>query len=125
MVRNYFAPVDARRVDDRGQTRQCQLNMLDALGERLDNGARGFWSVENGYTFSTAERLAALNEALPAHDIEALKDCVKVGVHADTAVTFATRFAEPAAACKVTQVRSKAPHRSGAPSAGQTFQIAS
>ena len=108
IVRNYFAPVDARRPDDRGQTKEYQINLLDTLGEQLDNARHKFWTVENGYTFSTVEKLTALNQALSGLDLDTLKDVVKVGVHADTTVTFAKRFAEPVTPCQVTQVYASA-----------------
>ena len=33
----------------RGQTRDSQINNLDALEDALDNGSNNYWSIENGY----------------------------------------------------------------------------
>lgn len=90
VVRNYFAEVAGAR----GQTRDRQLNNLDAVQARL--GAAGACiEVRNGYTFSDVARLRELGSALATHDREELLGAVKVGIHADVGVTFARRFVEP------------------------------
>jgi len=90
VVRNYFAEVGGTR----GQTRDRQLNNLDDVQARL--GAAGqLVEIRNGYTFSDLERLSELGAALATHDRESLLGAVKIGVHADVGVTFATRFVEP------------------------------
>lgn len=99
VVRNYFADVGGAR----GQTRERQLDNLDALAAML--GDRGeYWDVVNGYTHSDERRLERLERALGRHDREALLGAVKVGLHRDVEVTFATRYTEPATPTHVTQV---------------------
>jgi hypothetical protein len=98
VVRNYFAEV--RGV--RGQTRDRQLNNLDNVQATL--GAAGkLVEIRNGYTFSDARGLRELGAVLATHDREALLGAVKIGVHADVGVTFASRFVEPSSPILVSQ----------------------
>lgn len=99
VVRNYFADVGGVP----GQTRERQLDNLDALAQQL--GERGaYWDVVNGYTRSDEARLERLRAVLDGRDREALLGAVKVGLHRDVEVTFATRYTEPAEPTHVTQV---------------------
>jgi hypothetical protein len=99
VVRNYF--VDVGGVP--GQTRERQLDNLDELAAMLgDRGA--YWDVVNGYTHSDQARLGRLRAALGGHDREALLGAVKVGLHRDVEVTFATRYVAPSEPSHVTQV---------------------
>jgi hypothetical protein len=98
VVRNYFAKVDGQI----GQTRDRQLNNLDDVQARL--GAAGQCvTVRNGYTFSDDRKLRELKAALATHDRESLLGAMKIGVHANVGVTFATRFVEPAQPQHVSQ----------------------
>lgn len=98
VVRNYFAPV----LGVKGQTRDRQLNNLDDVQSQL--GAAGqLVRITNGYTFSDGPKLRELNAVLATRDRDALLGAMKIGVHADVGVTFATRFVEPAAPVLVSQ----------------------
>jgi hypothetical protein len=98
VYRNYFAPV--RGIS--GQTHDRQLDTLDALAEALGRPGT-YWDVRNGYTWSDEARLGRLREALARHDRERLLGLVKLGLHAEVGVTFATRFVEPAEPARVSQ----------------------
>jgi hypothetical protein len=110
VYRNYFAPVpcgggpgsdtvprsgDVQRSEriQRGQTAECQLNMLDDLERLLDNATHRFFTVRNGYTDSTDARLAVLNRGLREARWNAglLTNSVKVGFQERVGVTFAKR----------------------------------
>jgi len=98
VVRNYFVPVGSAR----GQTRDRQLDNLDALAARLP-GDEPYFDVVNGYTWSDEARLERLREVLAQGDREELLGAVKIGLQVDVEVTFATRFVEPAQPCTVSQ----------------------
>ncbi len=98
VVRNYFAEVSAVR----GQTRDRQLNNLDDVQAQLGAAAQ-LVEIRNGYTFSDAPKLRELGAALATHDRESLLGAMKIGIHADVGVTFATRFVEPSSPRLVSQ----------------------
>ena len=96
--RHAFLPVGGGT----GQTRDRQLDNLAELGAAL--GAPGeFFRVRNGYTSSTAERLAALADRLRRADRDELLGRVAVGVQHDVGVTFASRFVEAEPGITVSQ----------------------
>lgn len=101
LYRNYFAQVYDTKTGSyaAGQTAGRQINNLDALEEALDNASpsKQYWTVRNGYTFSTEEALAKLNAVLAARDGGQLRDLVKVGLQRDTEVVYRSRFEEVAA----------------------------
>jgi len=94
VYRNYFFPVVPGQV---GQRRESQINNLDDLAQQL--GSEGqYWTIRNGYSYSTQENLAALSSTLesrfalqPQSAREELLACIKIGVHQDCGVTFASR----------------------------------
>lgn len=97
LYRNYFLPVYNPSIDDYeiGQRESLQVNNLDALEVALNNNEEQYWQVVNGYTFSTEEGLARLNQRLEAiEDHDALCDLVKIGWQRDTEVVFQDRFVE-------------------------------
>ena len=109
VVRNYFG------VDGSGQTRERQIDNLASLAaalrphpheheyEPLGGGAGGreglhtYWDVRNGYTFSSAERLRALNAELERRHAsrDELVQLVRVGVHSHVETVFANRSFSP------------------------------
>ncbi|KAG5187378.1 hypothetical protein JKP88DRAFT_161766 [Tribonema minus] len=102
VLRNYLVKMPG---GGRGQTAARQLNMLDELEEAVDNGARKYFLVKNGYITSTSRKLAALANVL-SEDMDAL---VKVGLHEGVGVTFSGRthgrYIQPSGApTQVTQV---------------------
>jgi len=98
VFRNYFVQVDGVA----GQTSERQLNNLDALQSRLGDAA-GCIEVRNGYTFSDADRLRQLGDALAQHDRDELMSEIKIGLQTDVEVTFAERFVEPTRTQRVSQ----------------------
>jgi len=98
VYRNYFAPV----AGVPGQTRERQLDNLDALAASLGQPG-AYFEVRNGYTFSDAARLQALAKRLAELDRERLLGAVKIGLQTDVGVTFARRFVEPAEPTSVSQ----------------------
>lgn len=106
VVRNYFA--EAGSADDAaaaapppGQRADRQLNNLDLLEAALQNDREQYFAVRNGYVFAKRPRdLARLSEAIRASkssgDYEGLKGLLKIGLHRDVGVTFASRYEPPA-----------------------------
>ncbi len=98
VVRNYFVEVGGAV----GQTRDRQLNNLDAVQARLEPDGSCV-EIKNGYTFSDVSRLERLAAALAKCDRDELLGHVKIGLHADVGVTLARRFVEPTQPARVSQ----------------------
>jgi hypothetical protein len=97
-VRNYLVPVDGAV----GQRRNRQINTLAEV-QALLGEAGALLDVRNGYSFSSPDRLDALNQALTERDRDALLGALRIGVHAGVEVTFGTRFAPPPSPQRVSQ----------------------
>ena len=86
IYRNYFMPVG----DGVGQTHDRQVDCLRDLGDALGNTDGALWTMRNGYALCSDAGLAAIDARLakstPA-EIDALRDLLRVGVHADVEVT--------------------------------------
>ncbi len=98
VVRNYFVPVGG----DEGQTRDRQIDNLDALAGLLGEPGE-YFEVVNGYTWSDEARLQRLRERMAAFERDQLLDAVKIGLQTDVGVTFASRFVEPERPSNVSQ----------------------
>jgi hypothetical protein len=100
VYRNYFVPLRGSE----GQTHDNQINNLEDLAAAVGRPDE-FWSVRNGYTSSTSERLRALGDELNKHDREQLLGEVRIGLQHDVGVTFIDRFtqAEPGSEPMVSQ----------------------
>lgn len=86
IYRNYFMPVG----DGLGQTRDRQVDCLADLGAALGNADDALWTMRNGYALCTEAGLASIDARLAAStpaEIDALRDLLRVGVHADVEVT--------------------------------------
>ena len=86
IYRNYCVPVDGHV----GQTRDRQVDCLRDLGEALGNAKNGLWTMSNGYALCTEKGLATIDQrlkALDAHDMEELRDLLRIGVHSGVQVT--------------------------------------
>jgi len=90
IYRNYFVQLN----DTEGQTRDNQIDNLEDLAAAVGRPDE-FWSVRNGYTFSTSAQLAALRDKLKKHDRERLRAEVRIGLQYDVGVTFIDRFTQP------------------------------
>jgi hypothetical protein len=88
VYRNYFVPVDGQT----GQTRHRQLDCLSDLGAALGNEKDTLWTMSNGYALCTEKGLAIIAQKLDAlgvHEIDELRDRLRVGVHSGVQVTDA------------------------------------
>lgn len=88
IYRNYFHPVDGLP----GQTSTRQVDCLRQVGEALCNAEGALWAMRNGYALCTHEGLVAIDARLRAmsrFERDALRDCLRVGVHWDVQVTAA------------------------------------
>ena len=98
VYRNYFVSVAGSKEDTRGQRHDSQINNLADLERMLSNEVMRFWTVRNGYTFSSEEALArlaiVLSEWESLHNRDDLLGKIRVGLHTDVGVTFARRFKE-------------------------------
>jgi len=99
VFRNYFAPVFLPGQSSPlqyGQSIEHQINNLDQLELAVENHKHNYWYVQNGYTFSKdAEHLCAFNKMLSSktqNEVLDLMGDIKVGLHEDVGVTFATRY---------------------------------
>jgi hypothetical protein len=70
----------------------------------MDNAKHRYWTVSNGYTFSTDAALSQLDTALTEEMKTRVRGAVKVGVHRDSGVVFSKRGDEHGAGGRVTQV---------------------
>jgi hypothetical protein len=84
IVRNYFA-FDGTTE----QTSERQINTLEGVLTAIETWAKekGLVTVENGYTFSTTDKLQRVSEILADPGRAVLKDLLRVGVQKDTQVT--------------------------------------
>jgi hypothetical protein len=92
IYRNYFVPVDGGF----GQTRTRQLDGLADLGaalrEALGQPAKPLWEMRNGYALCILEGLVAIEGLLAKLDeveLDALRGCLRIGVHRNVEVTDA------------------------------------
>lgn len=94
--RCHLIPMEHHGTALRGQTADCQVNLLrDVLQD-------GTLDVRNGYTFSTPDKLRAAAERLAAPKVRsAIRHNVRVGVHADCGVGTHTVDLVLACACSV------------------------
>ena len=68
------------------------------LENALDNNTNKYFQVTNGYTFSDIPSLERLSTRLQScSEKDELRDLIKIGLHEDTEVTFASRFVPPSA----------------------------
>ncbi|MFT4538540.1 MAG: hypothetical protein ACI841_003815 [Planctomycetota bacterium] len=89
VFRNYFAPVRGSQ----GQTWDNQIDNLEDLSAALGRPDE-YWSVRNGYTSSTPQRLAALRHALEGRDREQLLGQLRIGIQYEVGVDFIDRFTQ-------------------------------
>ena len=86
IYRNYCVPVKGQA----GQTQQRQVDCLHDIGSALGNRDRALWTMQNGYALCTDAGLATITRALhamAAHERDAVRDRLRVGVHWDVQVT--------------------------------------
>lgn len=104
VYRNYFALTansneasTQTKLFQRGQTAANQINNLDELEILLRNDEYHYFSVSNGYTFSTNDDLVRLNRyfsELSYSEMNQLRERIKIGLHKDVGVNFKSRFEE-------------------------------
>lgn len=86
LYRNYFVPLG----DQLGQTRERQINCLEAIGRYLGHEEQPLWEYENGYIILSEEGLGRINSRLAIlspEEWERLKGLLDIGIHWDTEVT--------------------------------------
>ena len=90
IYRNYFVPIGERT----GQTSDCQLTALDlferSLAERIDAPDGKLWSMKNGYALPSSSGLQRISDWLTSagsDDLDALRACLRIGLHQDVEVT--------------------------------------
>lgn len=89
VYRNYFVPMrDNSGKLTRGQRADRQLNNLATLESYLGNQPDNFWTVSNGYIFSSGLRLTRLSQHVLNMDRDTLLQKVRVGIQKNTAVVF-------------------------------------
>jgi hypothetical protein len=86
IVRNYFVELDGQI----GQTRTKQVNTLSELEKHVDNNRNNFWSLTNGYTNSTSEKLTLFDGYFRTQNQDDLISKIQIGHHADVGVTITT-----------------------------------
>lgn len=87
IYRNYFVPVQGRV----GQSASWQLDMLQDVGDLLNNKEHKYWNMRNGYSIISPGTIRELDKALKAmgeQEIEDLRSALRVGVQWDTEVTL-------------------------------------
>lgn len=85
--------------------RGVQIDNLDRLGEELGNEGGCYWTMRNGYTLSSSEKLADLNQKMDSFaNRDDLLSLLKIGVHADIAVTKKEEDGKVVEAMQVTHV---------------------
>jgi hypothetical protein len=102
VFRNYFVheQLPSAAAADEGKRPVNQLNTLSQLerlvgnhtGEKAEEGK--FWSISNGYSFSTEEKLRALRELVEIWSQDEwtrARDAVCIGVQRDVEVVFRDR----------------------------------
>ncbi|MCV7421410.1 hypothetical protein H7K45_12735 [Mycobacterium yunnanensis] len=90
IYRNYFAPVG----DERGQTRDRQIDALGGVGGALsaavDRPVSELWTMRNGYALCTRDGLRAITDFLAQateEDRDSLRSRLAIGLHRDVQVT--------------------------------------
>jgi hypothetical protein len=87
IYRNYFAEVDGGI----GQTRDRQIDCLRDVGELLGNRDEKLWSMRNGYALCSEDSLAQIDRTLQRldadHELGALRDQLRIGLHWNVEVT--------------------------------------
>jgi hypothetical protein len=98
IYRNYFVPIDGGV----GQTKSRQLDGLADLGAalraELGQPATPLWEMRNGYALCTLEGLLAIEgllETLDESALDALRGCLRIGVHRNVEVTDVGLSAPP------------------------------
>lgn len=87
LYRNYCMPLQGTR----GQTAALQVDCLQDIGEGLGNVDGSLWHMRNGYAMCHEAGLATIHArmaASAASELDALRDRLRVGVHADVEVTL-------------------------------------
>lgn len=87
LYRHYFVPIQGRI----GQSAAHQIDCLADLGVALGNTDQRWWSMQNGYVFSSHEALVQLSRRLnTANEAERdqLRALVRIGAQWDTQVTL-------------------------------------
>lgn len=87
IYRNYCMTVRSAR----GQTATRQVDCLQDVGEALGNVDGSLWEMRNGYAICSEAGLARIHARMAvsaASDLDALRDRLRVGVHADVEVTL-------------------------------------
>lgn len=85
--RNYFMPLPGQI----GQSAVLQFDALDQLGRELGNSDEQLWVMQNGYVVASLEGLNRVSRKIRGADpdeYERLKQCLRIGWHADTQVTL-------------------------------------
>ena len=86
IYRNYFVPEQGGV----GQTHDRQIDCLADLGAALGNADGALWQMRNGYALCSEAGLASIDARLASStpaEVDALRDLLRVGVHADVEVT--------------------------------------
>ncbi|BBP43267.1 hypothetical protein [Thiosulfativibrio zosterae] len=87
LYRNYLVDMAGQK----GQTDQCQLNMLDEFERAANHKKHGFWTMQNGYVMPSKPGLVKFKQflsALSTEEAENLKALIKVGLQQNTQVTL-------------------------------------
>lgn len=87
IYRNYFAPVNGQI----GQHESNQIDCLEDISSALKNHVHNYWEMRNGYALPTVGGLERLNDVMAAmtqQQLDHLRGLLRIGVHADTEVTF-------------------------------------
>lgn len=94
LYRNYFIPMG----EGMGQRSDRQINNLDSLEALLENEKNHYWYIQNGYSFTDSEAsLLALQtrlNALSPAELDVLRASIKIGLHENVGVVFASKFTE-------------------------------
>lgn len=92
LYRNYFHKVPNKSVEGEyhlGQSVTIQINTLEDVEAFLfrETGGKSYWSMRNGYTFSSREKLEELSVLLENIPPSEIIDRVRIGLHANVGVT--------------------------------------
>ncbi len=87
IYRNYFVEVDGKA----GQSRNRQLDMLADVSLALGNADHSLFQMKNGYALPSTKGLQTINAKLNSasdQELAALRDQLRIGIHANTQVTL-------------------------------------
>ncbi|MCG8328046.1 MAG: hypothetical protein MI974_10195 [Chitinophagales bacterium] len=87
IFRNYFVELDGQQ----GQTANCQIDCLSAIGHYFNNEEEQLWQMKNGYALvnqSGLEKITAHINSLSAEEYEYLKGLLMIGIQNETEVTL-------------------------------------